>query len=324
MFRKSSRRSGKSERAGIKFVVYFSTAIGTPMTSHIPPNLTSFLGKHLVALAATQVWDGPQRDTTFFVAGCLFEHAGEWFFITAGHCLNEIEEALRTSRVENFRLVDYTGHQALNKMPIPFDFRNTFRQALVDDRCGVDFGVVYIEPYYRQLLQRNGVEVVDRINWDRQPEDFEMAWMIGIPNTLVQYSDDSSILLSTVSLPLDILSETPEQFLKNSPPDLTDSEKGRRDGQFYARIPGDYQLPKNEAGRDDIKGMSGGPIFGFKRADERTKYWVAAIQSAWYADTRTVRGCPMPFIGANLARFIDEWKTEYQKWTAQASDSPPL
>ena len=43
----------------------------------------------------------------------------------------------------------------------------------------------------------------------------------------------------------------------------------------------------------DIKGMSGGPIFGFKK-DCDNRYWVVAIQSSWIADRKLTFACPVP------------------------------
>jgi hypothetical protein len=61
-----------------------------------------------------------------------------------------------------------------------------------------------------------------------------------------------------------------------------------------------------------VKGMSGGPIYGFRRSDDgRWWYHVVALQSWWNRQTRTVYGCSLPvFAEALLAAFQDSGATE--------------
>jgi hypothetical protein len=47
-------------------------------------------------------------------------------------------------------------------------------------------------------------------------------------------------------------------------------------------------------GVDNIKGMSGGPIFGFRIRGDELHYRIAAIQSRWWANSRIILGCPVP------------------------------
>lgn len=75
---------------------------------------------------------------------------------------------------------------------------------------------------------------------------------------------------------------------------------------FYARLPAGLALPKNERGDDDIKGMSGGPIFGLAHSLGKTKYWIGAVQSCWYPRTRLIRGTPLPLIGDMMEAYLDD------------------
>ena len=170
---------------------------------------------NLVGIAATQVFDNPPTDNTFFIAGCIVSIMQEWFFVTAGHCLEQLAEASRQTKVERIRLVDYAGEQSTNNLPIPFDYENPFKQYW-NEPNGVDFGVVYLSTYYRRLLEANGVRANDEVQWRRQPEEFEVAWMLGFPSALVHKRDPSTYLFSASMIPLDILQAPPEQYVERN------------------------------------------------------------------------------------------------------------
>ena len=212
-------------------------------------NMVGYFGINLVGIAATQVYGEPPKENTFFIAGCILSVNQEWFFITAGHCLEQLEKAIQQTKVERIRLVDYAGAQSTNHDPIPFDYQRTFRQHWNDPNgVGVDFGIVYVPTYYRRLLEANGVRANDEVQWRRQPERFETAWMLGFPSALVRRRDPSTYLFSASMITLDILTETPEQYIKDSPDDLSEEDRVLRDGMFYAQIPKEMILPKNEKG----------------------------------------------------------------------------
>ena len=113
------------------------------------------------------------------------------------YCLKQLEKAIQQTKVERIRLVDYAGAQSTNHDPIPFDYQRTFRQHWNDPNgVGVDFGIVYVPTYYRRLLEANGVRANDEVQWRRQPERFETAWMLGFPSALVRRRDPSTYLFS--------------------------------------------------------------------------------------------------------------------------------
>lgn len=53
------------------------------------------------------------------------------------------------------------------------------------------------------------------------------------------------------------------------------------------------ELPSvEEAPIEDMKGMSGGPIFGFKHQEGKgLRYWLIAAQSSWHPSRRITIGC---------------------------------
>jgi hypothetical protein len=62
-------------------------------------------------------------------------------------------------------------------------------------------------------------------------------------------------------------------------------------------------------GLTDIDGMSGGPIFSFKRNDlGELKYWLYAVQSSWIKNKSLIAACLMtPF--AQMVRDVI-WSSE--------------
>jgi hypothetical protein len=73
------------------------------------PNMVEYFAKHLVGIGATQIHGDPPVQNFFFIVGFVASIKDEWFLVTAGHCLAELEEAIRSSRVENFRVAVHSG-----------------------------------------------------------------------------------------------------------------------------------------------------------------------------------------------------------------------
>ncbi len=263
--------------------------------------LVHFFGKHLVGIAGTQLVGDPPKSHTFFIAGFVVSVSGHWFLITAGHCLEQLDGAFEQTSIEHIRLIDYLGEGAIDRSPIPFDYKGASKR-FFHDGTGVDCGFVYLHPFYKRLLEANGVVALDEVQWKRQPDasEFEVCWMLGLSTALVDESDPASVLFRTAFIPLDALTKTPEPFSEDSPTNFAPEDTIVRDAMFYGKIHSDIDLPKNEQGRDDIKGMSGGPIFGFARRGEVLKYWLVAAQSCWFPDSRFVRGFPVPLIASYL------------------------
>src|SRR5262245_22936772 len=95
------------------------------------PNAVSFLARHLVSLTVI----GPKVDQhsrvisgrqTYGYSGFVIEFLGEWFFLTAGHVLNEIRETLRACPNGEVRLflLDSFGIDATTDLPVQIDFEN--------------------------------------------------------------------------------------------------------------------------------------------------------------------------------------------------------
>ena len=55
---------------------------------------------------------------------------------------------------------------------------------------------------------------------------------------------------------------------------------------------------------DSIKGMSGGPVFAFRRTKKGLSYWLLAVQSTWLRDTKEIAACRIRPLAEEIANII--------------------
>lgn len=246
-------------------------------------DLVKYLGQHFVSFGFQDVTPGvydrkhgghgePQSTSGFIIS-----IGGNWFLITAGHVLRDIERARANGQVlRSFYLDDGWNHHSKSRMTIPLDFDHEPRDFFVDDD-GSDYAAIYLRPYYRPLLEANGVQPIDELAWERDvPESFDQCVLLGMPSQflIIKNSTSSRDLELSKALVSIAVTEIPR-------PDFTNKDKDL----FYGQLLGlDDELT-------DIDGMSGGPIFGFKRIDGEMRYWVIALQSGWFSGKRIIFAC---------------------------------
>jgi hypothetical protein len=210
------------------------------------------------------------------------------FFLTAGHILEDLELARNSNDIKftSAVLADTFGVKRVSNIPIPFDLKNAKLLHINDEEEGLDFGVIHLSTYYVRLLAANGVVVLEEANWARQNEvSFDCYAMLGFPEEFV--SEDVNDAGEGIVYP------SMFRVHRHEPPPA--DTPITRHPRFVGRI--DQDLPLNS-----VKGMSGGPIFGFSIGAE-TRYWVVALQSTWRAQSRIVYGCSLPV----LASLMTSW-----------------
>ena len=205
----------------------------------------------------------------------------EWFLVTAGHCLYEIEKAKNAGySIIKARLIDFGGINARHFQPIPFDFENSPSAHLGDDKY--DYGIIHISKYYRRLMESNGIISLNEEVWEKQPKDPDFYFLLGVPDQLTEVTEDK-IRLTTTLHSVTKCDSAPIEFEKTDAP------------TFYGKIHLEEDL-------ESIVGMSGGPLLSFKRTESgELKYWLCAVQSRWIKSKRLIAACLMkPF--ASLVR----------------------
>jgi hypothetical protein len=222
-------------------------------------------------------------------SGFVVELEDEWHLIVAGHALIRIRDLLTEGKITGLStcLGDLFGEGVKIRDPIPFDYDGADKFFMEEDEYGLDFGIVRLREFFRRSITANGVEAIPFTHWQQSPNSAFIRFAIyGLPARIpLQQIDLRVTRTGQISV-----SET-MAFLEQLPDDEIPDDK-QHEGWFIARIGSADRLP-------DIKGMSGGPIFGFyidRNGDLR--YKLVAIQSGWNPSTRIVYACTM-------ARFIE-------------------
>ena len=68
---------------------------------------------------------------------------------------------------------------------------------------------------------------------------------------------------------------------------------------FFGKL--NFDSP-NAPSLQDIKGMSGGPIFATKEFGQKLNYWVIGVQSGWYPSIQTISACPFSSLALSLEK----------------------
>lgn len=255
------------------------------------PKELQFFCRHLIGLCVTYRYkNAPAGAADRFNAysGTLIEIDNGVYFLTAGHILRYLEAARRSDDVEikTASLADTFGLNRICDLPIPFDLGSVPFFFVDDDDEGLDFGIIPLAPYYVRLLAKNGVIALGEKNWIHQATlEFDLYWMLGFPEELASKRVPASgdALVAPVMFPL--------RRLSAPPPDRHPT----RHPQFVGQLDPGLSL-------QSIKGMSGGPIFGFKHDAGGLRYWIVALQSAWHPQRRIVYGCSLPILASMMSQ----------------------
>ncbi len=282
------------------------------MNNHqLPPkddDFVAFLGRHLVVAIfnyETIETDGKVSSRhTHTVTGWLIEMFDRLFWVTAGHCLKEIDDPLREGhiRVTRCLLMDKFGWKAQhnNEVYYPYELGDAFY--LWEPETGFDFAILPLRPFYRDQILKNGNEPINRSNWTHQSDlRFELYRMIGVPEDHV-FRTPQSDGYDDVQLQPALMAVNRTTYENVISEDLRVPPKSEE--WFFGRLdPG--------TGNQTVKGMSGGPIFGFRRNQNgQWTYHVAALQSWWDEKKRIIFGCSLPYFGEWLhARFTEFFQT---------------
>ena len=250
------------------------------------------MSRHLVALVAEYESFDDKGDSfhhgLIVYSGFVLSLHDHWFWVTAGHCIENhddhdgLDDLITAGRIKLHRVgfADYFGLNAPHRHTIPYSYepRCAFRAFRKD--LGLDFALIPLPVLIRTAFQKNKIIAVSRKNWIHQSEvAFSLYKILGFPSHLVQYSVTSSGELvggfQPVMFNIDRL----------SPSDVEDVPA---DIWFVGCIPPEVTIK-------DIKGMSGGPIYGFRKSENgQWFYHVVALQSWWRKESRTVFGCSVP------------------------------
>lgn len=254
--------------------------------------ILEYFCRHLVALCVIyRVNSADSVEQFASYAGTIIHISNACYFLTAGHNLQQIKRALesREVTVERAILADAFGNRKFADHPIPFDLEHAPMFFIDNDEEGLDFGVVHVDDHLVRLLALNNVVVIDEPNWIHQHRvNFSGYSMLGLPEEWT----------SSFVSPTGYADVSPTMLAVTQDPEAESAQPTR-----HNRFIGQVELP---TGLQSLKGMSGGPIFGFNFEGERARYWVVAIQSSWAPSTRQVYACRLPVLASLMTRWSKE------------------
>jgi hypothetical protein len=246
-----------------------------------------FLCRHLVGLAVTcQPIDAHGKPAgqgqLFIYPGWILSIRDAWCLVTAGHILKQLDELLEKKKIEldSCALIDSLGPDAVSSLHIPFDYQERPKFYIYDEQAGLDFGLIPLSSYYRNLLEGNRILPVTERDWQHQDKvEFSHYMMLGFPEeyTSREFVHTESGDSIAISLSPTVIWLTK---LDNPPNDLPETKYPRFVGKLSDELP-----------LDSIVGMSGSPIFGVGKEGDR--YWIVAVQSSWLRERKITFGCPV-------------------------------
>jgi hypothetical protein len=279
--------------------------------------LMRLLGNSLICLSGKCVplneAGEPDGDEQAF--GCTsfaMSFGGVPVLVTAGHVIDDFLDPLvvrgeyegRQFNVTECNLCDFFGVDPKVIKPIPFDYAGTPRasinQSLDQKSQGLDFGILLLRPFYWRGLEANHVTPIGEERWlhDAQ-EQFDVYKMIGFPENFALAKRG-------------LVQTTCYTVTKATDPDVATP-----DGQpvwFVGRLPD---------GVNSVRGVSGGPIFGFRRVgDNLWDYRVVAMQSWQNRTQRMVYGTPLQSFAPRIADVIERLRRQAARGDPEANGKP--
>lgn len=254
------------------------------------------VSRHFVTLSCVQNLGGEGQENIVLVSGFIAEFAGFWVYVTAGHILRDFEKAIDAGcEFDVWRFGDQAAEDRFNHTGVPFNFTLDRWIVLEDEENGLDYAATILEDNHRRLLEAGGVVPLGGDTWDSHLSEHDHWVLVGIPSETVNYDGRTKISARAVFIPLDS-TDTP----------IAAGTKSKN--QFYGKLRADSENKVN-----DLKGLSGAPIFSLRKVDGEWLYWIIGVQSAWYSSTRVVAACP--FIS-----FAEELTGAIQKVVEELSD----
>jgi hypothetical protein len=208
--------------------------------------------------------------------------------VTAGHCLKDLDADIDAGdiKITGGVFLDHFGHLAVYEEGYPFTYERGLGYYVEDKNHGLDFALIKLDQLQAKAFLNNNLVFISRKNWIHQHKlEFESFLMLGIKegsNTVVK---DGKVILNMEQLLLKVDQISRDDIdTDKMPPEVT-------------KLPSELWFVGKVAGRDkvdSIKGLSGGPIYGFRHDEQgRLNYHAVALQSHWWKQSRIIFGCPL-------------------------------
>lgn len=238
----------------------------------------------------------------YFYTGLLLQHGDILVWITAGHNIDNILDALNTRefKISQMCWLDGYEHSAAAAIPVTHRTDLVMKSWLSEN---LDLGAIVLPLLDAEALRSNAKNEVfqQRIGDGRVQADLEGYYVVGYPrvwNDHKKTPEGGNKVRMSIAPQLACLPVEPMVWQANE----SESEFWSTPDDFYGHLikyPDvvDFKI-------EDIKGMSGGPVIGlFNSEDGRLGYRWVGIQSQWLPDSAIVRAIPVDKISMALERW---------------------
>lgn len=252
-----------------------------------------WVGRHCVAVGWEDAEPGQVNATGGFAFSAFIMSVGSlWFLVTAGHIIDDINRRLNQGRELRFaKIIDAWAEGRTDQHPIPFpdmvDSERVPQGHIHQESTGIDYGWFYLRDYYRRLLAGNGIVPLDETAWKSVPEQLDAYNAFGFPDDCVLENRDASGTYHGLLLRPRLI---PYSHEPNPPPDFQ---------LPYKRL---FFWPDRQANGSvaRVKGMSGGPIFGYQFDDDGGRLWLVGVQSSQLDESGLAIACPAEPFGRSF------------------------
>lgn len=253
-----------------------------------------FMSQHLVSLVVWVRRRGEAMNCESVCSGFVMElHNGNFVWVTAGHCLKELDHSVNAGHITivGGGFMDSFGCEATSSELVPYTYE--FGDAFYIDEPNecLDFAILKLNSLQLLAFAKNGITPIRIENWDHPLSwsDFDLFKLLGLPQGEFTVRG-SEIIARPVMF-------TVERIEMKDLPDPPPDAHSPSENWFIGQIP-------DQAVRElqTIKGMSGGPVFGFRRST--STYHVVALQSRWWKP-HTIFACTLQHFMAALRELME-------------------
>jgi hypothetical protein len=251
------------------------------LSSNETSNVIDFFYNHIVLIEFGLRKKGKLK--RFWVTAFVLSIKQNWFLVTAGHCLKEVDTAIRDEyELEYTTLHDYFGRDASYDVSVPLDYREA--QKLIDfTDAGTDFGLIGLDSHYINLLIKNNILPFSEDFWKVKVPGDATYCLIGIPTSGISDAENiADVQLHLVAIQK--LEEKPAVFSQVTIPSI------------FGIIPHLQELAS-------IEGMSGGPVIAmYKTEQDKFSYALIGVQSQWQPSSRIIQAPKIEYVVERLEK----------------------
>ncbi len=252
-------------------------------------HLVSFTGDYV---PIDEVGRPTSKATFFSYSGFIIAYKGCWFFVTAGHIIENLDKLLedRRIRLEHCHFQDSFAKGVQSAEVVPFGYEGA-RKAYFNNDDGWDVALIGITSMYRALLERGGVIPIPMDGWrEVLSSDFEFYGILGLASEKIVRTRGVTAAGRTT------IGGAAPVFLMGHKSDAVPVGTAPAEPWLAIQLLDMGQI-------NDMDGMSGGPIYGINNMPDGTsQYTAAGIQSMWFRPTQVAFGTPMTRVMEVLER----------------------